>query len=442
MIKYLVPTLFLFVGCGAAPVAVWPTEINPRSNGPINAAPSMGSLVVHAPIAVATPPPTVPVRSYDPASPDRQDARSLCEMPVSCDNGTGPSVSLPFSQCTAQRAAWNEHGYSLWIILNRPPAGLTRLHIAPQLRAGEPTDRFRVTIRRLFQDDGPPLLVLEGSGDALELNGFTINVAPPTTGAWEAEHVRVSIDFVDPVGFRSRALQWALPPGSVTNADTHENLIPCLQVGQYMDTPDHGILHLTEDGTTGEPQCSGTVRRLDSIPTPYPEGLIRSETRPRLYYASSRSAPQLLIIRFETLREFSSWIKTPDHPSTICANVLVLPDAMLLQLLTTWTNEAVGSRPGSPVSWLDGTSLRTHFGIADRRWTIRDIGTDSDAILSNFECGPYNTYTGRTDSDCWVDLQNRITSYTIVPANPAAIDPQAIDAASGFLLGYNHNIRH
>ncbi len=381
---------------------------------------------------------------FDPASPERQDVQALCEQPVSCDLGTGPSVSMSFTTCRGTRDAWSQRGYSLWLQLSQPPDGLSRLHILPQLRAGNPDDLFRVSV---YVEDirEAPVFVRDMTGHEIEAEGVTINVAPPAEGEWYAVNVLIYFDFAEPEAYRSRALQWALPIGSVTNADSGANYTPCMQVGRYTAVPQHGLLHLTENVLTREALCTGTVRGPDAwtAGAVYPQGLFRTVSDSRLSYIVPFSSTNRLI-QFSSLREFTDWFDSNGdptaaptwHPATVCAMAGVYEDAALARALADYEIELVGTRPGTPVMWND-PSTGTHYGFADRQWVIRDIGPAMGYPMSGLSCTNYESHD--LGSGCWLDLTGFTHRYTVVTTDITAINQVAMDTASGWLAWYNQD---
>jgi hypothetical protein len=384
------------------------------------------------------------IAHFDPSTSERQDVFSLCERQPSCDPGDGLTVRMP-SQCLGRRDPWNEFGYPIAISIPDLPPASRRLQIRPQMRVGDPTDLFRVTVR-LNEFFSSPVIVRDMTGHELEDVGIMVDYVPPAVD-WMPHDVIISLDFVNVDAYRSRALQWAIPPGGVTNIVTGADLNPCLQVSVFVDVPEHGILRLTSAAGTELPQCVGTVRGPDSrtMGARVPDGLFRTVSDPRLYFAAT-FGPTPTLFRFDTLRELVDWWAifeddpiTQWTPSTMCANAAVYQDIVLVNALTEFWIETVGARPGTPVTWLDTTTGTQHYGFADRNWTLLDIGAFSPAPTSPGRCSTYDAVPSRMsgfDYNCWLDLQGWSYRYTLMPTDRATIDPDALTRGSGWLFGY------
>ncbi len=381
---------------------------------------------------------------------DYQDLLSFCEQPLSCESVVpegGTYAAMPYTRCTGEREPWNEDGYFLWVELFGP-TDVRTLRIRPELRAGDPDDLFRI---RVHVDDVrlPPVLVQDVTAEALATDGIAVPVAPPTDGStWYTEDVVIYITFADPEVYRSRALQWALPIGSVADAESGTNFIGCPQVGRYIDVPEHGLLRLAEDPGGGTPRCEGVVRGPEpwyaASPDARPSGLFRTVSDPTLRYGTDLEIPQR-IFEFRSMREFIDWFRFPPdprwHPYTICANAVVVPDETYAAARLTATVEQVGARPGTMVSWVDLATGVRRYGVADRQWTIRDIGTDPSVRFAwgGLLCSSYSVFRRDYSGSCEVDL-GWTSGYVVVPTDPATIDPAEIDETSGWLYWYNHDM--
>ncbi|MEI7512428.1 MAG: hypothetical protein WCK01_03140 [Candidatus Uhrbacteria bacterium] len=382
---------------------------------------------------------------FDPASPERQDVVSLCEQPLSCSQGEGPLAALSFNRCSGSRENWNEPGYMMGISMLNMGTAARQVRIQPQLRVGDPTDLFRVMVHANDYRTAP-LLVRDMTASELEREGLTFEYVAPTivgTGGY----VFLTINFAQPDTYRSRTLQWALPPDGVTDIGSSESLSHCLQVGEFMDVPEHGLLRLTQTLGTEIPQCTGTVRRVDSAAAGaiLPNGLFRTVSDARIYFADVYS-PTPRLYQFETLREFIDWGSLYGafwHPNRVCAVVTVYEDIVLANALVEFDVETVGVRPGTPVTWYDSISHLTHYGFADQGWVIRDIGTDLYATtISGYACSRYSSIPslglGFMDYGCALDLGYLVSRYTTIPTDPMSLNPQAMSDA-GWFAQYNHS---
>lgn len=382
---------------------------------------------------------------YDPRA--HQDHVAYCESPVPyCSEGSdAPSVGLPFGGCGGERHPWNELGYRMYMRFGPIVGDSTRIVIRPSLRAGDPDDLFRVTVEVDTRGDGwpdEPVLVQDLTAAVLATDGLAVTLTRPMDGT--ATTFTVTFDFAQPDAYRSRALQWALLPGGVVDAESGADLVPCPLVGPYVDVPEHGLLRLTEDVGGGTPRCEGVVRGPDAwyaMPGVRPSSLFRTVSDSTLRYATDLEVPQR-IIEFRSMREFIDWFRHPGgwHPFTDCALASVVPDAVYETARAAAIVEQVGVRPGMYVSWTDPATLVRHYGIADKQWTLRDLGT-SESVLYTWEGIPCTAYQIFTDfsTECVLDLQWP-HGYTTVPTDPATIDPVEIDERSGWLHWYNRDL--
>lgn len=381
---------------------------------------------------------------YDPRA--YQDLAGYCPRDLTCTSGEGSFVRMQYGGCwTGAPELWRETGYSMVLTLESFPTGLERIQIRPRLLAGDPDDTFRVRVEVDTDADGWPdsaVLVVEKTPAELASDGLIVPVVAPTAEFVNSTNFTINFDFVDRTGYKSRTLQWAIPAGGIMDAATGQDLVPCQLVGSYTDVPEHGMLRLDE-GPGGEPRCEGTIRGVEawSVGYDFPSNLFRSESDSRLYYATDIALPRRLI-RFDTMREFVDWFRYPTgtgDPSTICAQVAVYSDAQMVRALAEFVPEVVGTRPGTPVTWFDYESRTQRYGIADRHWTIHDVGTSS-AVPFALYCSIYDVVPGlpRTPS-CWLDLTGLAPRYRIQSADPTTIDPAAIDTTSGGLLWYNYD---
>jgi len=352
------------------------------------------------------------VPAYDPASPERQDAAMICEDARCAPPASGPYAEVMWAvRCGVhvQRESWMETGYPLWIHLHRIGT-LDRIRIAPQLRVGSQLDRYSVRLR-MNEERSTPVAVRELSVAEIQ-RGFEIGIGSvPRLQGWD-DDLWIMLD-LQPVGdAQSRTIQWALPTGGLTDAETDADLVPCLTVGEFMTVPRHGFLHLQEDGMTV--QCAGSVRQLD---IPYtdemPSGLFRTQSDPAVTYVNTQTPPTT--VTFQGLRGFMDWFQ----PNTVCAQVSVYPDSVIRRLPDRHTT--VGVRPGVAVVWHDAENVR-HYGMADRDWVIRDIGTGAGTARTLM--GVCTRFNADWAVDCALDLDPLvgISPYRMVPTDPNA-DP-------------------
>lgn len=384
---------------------------------------------------------------YDPR--DYQDHVAYCETPVpycSPFAGTGPVVDFPYGGCGGERNPWNELGYRMTARVGPIVGDGMRITIRPSLRAGDPDDLFRVTVEANTRgDEWPepePVLVQDMTAAELAADGLTVTLTRPADSM--GAMFFITFDFAEPESYVSRALQWALLPGGVVDAESGADLVPCPLVGAYVDVPAHGLLRLTEDFGGGTPRCEGVVRGPDewyTMPGARPSSLFRTVSDSTLRYATDFEVPQR-IIEFRSMREFIDWFRDPGvwHPFTDCAVADVVPDAVYETARAAAVIEQVGVRPGTYVSWIDPTTLVRHYGIADKRWMLRDVGT-SESVLGTWGGIPCTSYQifRRFSTECVLDLQWPY-GYTTVPTDPVSIDPMEIDARSGWLYWYNRDL--
>lgn len=390
-------------------------------DGDLSTADACIDLVCHrtATIVVELPP------DFDPSAASRQDARVLCEMPVSCPAGNAVELSSCFSQTGAN--PWDDRGYTLYVNMSRSTD--TVIHVAPRLWVGDPADRFHVTV----SIDYPARTILETDLSVDEIQtGFDIDRTIPGM-AFLSSYVTITLL---PIGdVHSRSLQWAVLPGDITSA-SGTALTGCLQTGPFVAIPTHGFLFFQE-GPTGEPQCAGTVLRTD----PWPggggvtEGWVREESDPTLHYFYRPPAPGATIFDFATSREMVDWMQyrystySTSNAHLFCnLQVSVVPDGSLAT--SGLPHRMVGYRPGILVIWTDPAGYLRH-GVADGNFTILDTGT---ATATNFDgyglqCSRYGAWAGYSSlyHSCDMELTaSDMTRYTFVPASADALDPDVL----------------
>lgn len=393
-------------------------------------------------------------REYDPR--EHQDHRAYCIAPATyCDPGEAPGAHMPFDRCSGVREAWRETGYQLLVTFRGLAEEGTMLVLRPTLLAGDPDDVFRVRLETDMSGDGWPdeaVLVRDLTAREIERDGLAIALSRPAVPGSPLDAssamFRFVVSFADPATYRSRAMQWAFLPGNdITDAESGADYVPCPLVGEYVDVPEHGLLRLTEDAGGGPPRCEGVVRGIETWwgddPSRPASGLFRTESDATLRYASDLAVPQQLI-EFRSMREFVDWFRHPLdqwHPSTVCALASVIPDAALERSRAAAETRQVGARPGTLVTWTDPLTRERRYGVADRRWTLHDVGTDEwvlHSAWSGVTCTAYGYFTGGGSTNCFLDL-GWLSGYTVSPTDPATIDPVRIDAESGWLLGYHRD---
>jgi len=368
---------------------------------------------------------TVTTRDFDPASRERQNASLLCETDLVCARSfTGPYAYLtaPYS-CIQQldttnwsvgrniTAPWYEDGYPMQIGVS-PVNGTERLHVRLQLRVGDPRDRLDTTVAvtAYFAASGPVLLrnvfsvqELEAGLD-LDLNilpDLARNLADPLS-----HHLAYIYMLMQPVGeIHSLAMQWALPPGGVTNLGTGAVFPSCLEVGIYARIPVHGFLHL-ERGPAGEPLCTGTPLRTDETDVNRVLGLVREEHDPTLYLLSSALYPHRIYSFAEGADDIANWIEDPD---VTCGSTVVMPDGTLRN--SGFPRVTIGVRPATQVQWTDGRGT-VHHGIADRNFTIYEPNDLAGGQCSLVNQLPWNS---GVVSSCALDLGTQFSRYHVVP---------------------------
>jgi hypothetical protein len=381
---------------------------------------------------------------YDPRA--HQDQRSYCEQPLSCPRSEGTVVDMPYGGCDGERYPWNEEGYFILARVDSMADESITITIRPSLRAGDPDDLFRITVEANTRNDEWPdetVLVQDMTAAQLAADGLTVTLARATDSPGAMFEIR--FELVEPATYNSRAMQWALLPGGVTDATSGADLVPCPLFGPYVDVPEHGLLRLTEDFGSGSPRCEGTVRGSEEWYARYPGarfgGIFRTVSDPTLRYATDLESPQR-IIEFRSMREFLDWFRPPGswHPFVICAVASVVPDALYEASRATAIVEQVGVRPGTYVSWTDPTTTVRHYGIADKQWTIHDVGTSESVFYATgmgIQCTQYQIYS-RFSTECILDL-GWLSGYTTVPTDFTSINPTEIDAQSGWLYWYNRD---
>lgn len=361
----------------------------------------------------------------DPASPERQNARLLCETDQSCVRpASGPFAELYWiAQCDwfgFNNLSWDEQGYPFFVAIHRVGT-VRRVHVRPQLRVGDRMSRYRVTLQRNDTFASTPFLIDRELSVAEIEAGFEIELGSARLVGWE-DVINLSF-LLRPIGEPSaRTLQWALPPDGVVDLDRRVPLNRCLAVGRFQRLPENGLLRIGTS-TDGRPACQGTPRRIElgdfSRENPY-GGLVREAGSPELSYVDVAGRR---ILRFRGLLEFADWYR----PSQACAQVHTIPDGSLA-LLSDWERREVGIRPGIMVTWLaaDGTRRR---GMADRGFVIYDLTDRIDAqgradtsLMLGAACTAYNTFRRNTPEavdDCLLDIQSVLDRYEVRSAPPS-----------------------
>jgi hypothetical protein len=374
---------------------------------------------------------------FDPSAASRQDARILCEMPVSCETGNSVEISTCFRQTGAN--AWDDQGYPLYLSMERSMDPV--IHVSPRLWVGDPTDRFHVTVSINY----PARTIVEADLSVAEIQaGFDIDRTIPGMTFLSSY---ATILFM-PIGdVHSRSLQWAVLPGDITSA-SGAVLTTCLQTSPFVGIPAHGFLSFHE-GPAGEPQCTGTVRATD--PMPYlTAGWVREESDPTLHYLYRPPAPGATIYDFATSREMVDWMQyrysayTTSNAHLFCGSqVSVLRDGTLAA--SGLPHQSVGYRPGILVTWMDPAGYQRH-GVADGNFTILDTGAATALNFDGYglECSRYYNWDRDPSVPFTCDMvlsASDMTRYTFVPASADTLDPDVLfDNAD--LTGYIRYIHH
>lgn len=354
--------------------------------------------------------------TFDPSDPRRQDAEVLCEEPTNCE--TGNTVRL--WGCTGYAGAepWSERNYVMSFEIGGTTSEI--IHIAPRLWIGDTSDSFRVTVEAGY--DRAPVVDREMSVAEIQ-DGFDID-RRRSDGRLES---RISIVF-EPIGdVRSRALQWALLPGDVTDS-VGMSLSTCLQTGTFMRVPAHGFLTFQE-GPAGEPQCAGSVRAVDLDPIVFTESWVREESDPTIRFLYHPMGPGGWVISFDSTREMIDWVRSSyvpywDDTDHFCARIRVVRDGTLA---TTHPGRSASFRPGVMLMWFDADGT-WHFGVADRNFVIRDTGGMRPVGPGGtYMCGMYGSWTGIILGPCEMALSaEELARFTIVPTDPSTLDPAAM----------------
>ncbi len=334
---------------------------------------------------------------FDPSAPERQDARTLCEMPLTCETGNIANLN---STCYSEvgRLPWSSYGYFLGV--SHGPLATTVIHAAPRLWVGDRRDRFYVTVT---VDSARVVVDREMDVEGIEA-GFDIDIGDDGRS--------FTVHFQPAGELNSRTLQWAFLPGDIVDGDGND-LTTCLQTGHFVTVPQHGFLTLevTDDNRLA---CTGVPRTVTPLPTLI-SGWVREESDPVLHYAYLPPAPYRRIFDLTAVEGFD-WIG-PVNEDTVCSEVTVVPDGSLFGA----THEEIGIRPGTLVTWTDDLG-ESHNGIADRNLTIRDFGSaDPAAPGESPGCSSLSTFLGGTG--CAIDMDPLMERYTFVPASPGDFRP-------------------
>jgi hypothetical protein len=362
--------------------------------------------------------------TFNPADPARQDAVALCESPFPTEAGLGMSGINPYvkmfwgtlCQTDPLRQPWNDLGYPFFLEVGRITGNVTSVVIKPQLRVGESSDTFTV--------HAPNTPAITKTAQGIE-DGITINLSADaiTKGS------DILMVFLEPTGsFESRAIQWALPPASVTDALGKTAIDTGTGVGELMLVPKHGILHIGEN-TNGKPVCNGTPTKADIAVMPVDGllglgGFVREFTDPTIYYLTNYDNPR--IFTFQGLAGMADYF----DPRTACALLQVVPDGAVSA--SSVKPILVGIRPGTGVAWVDPMTQKTKNGIADKNFVIRDMGFDVSNSFSALPSGTtlsayctWMTITGNT-GNCADRFSFIPLTYSIVGSNVSIADIQRL----------------
>ncbi|TAK05046.1 hypothetical protein EPO33_03565 [Patescibacteria group bacterium] len=345
---------------------------------------------------------------FDPAAPERQDAQLICETPAMRDVAPEGALTaeLILEGC-GEPAFWNETGYRMTVVIRG--VGLDEsvpVRVTPQLRVGDPGDRYHVTVSTLVASGLSTMERVEIAGDFTvpEIEaGFEVTVPGSPSGP-VVGGAQVILRF-QPIGaVRSRTIQWALPRDGVTRLDAGPSVHTWPASSFFMRVPRHGFLRINE-GSGGEAQCTGELRTLDVPPSGYINGgLVREESDPEVFYLTDFDSPRHLF-RFQGLRGAIDWFGWWE---TTCAQVTVVPDGSLDD--PEFVRLTVGLRPGTSVAWYDSIGAR-HFGYTDRNFVIRDPGVATSGVA----CSRYPAWGGDLRG-CELDITSMLAGYTVMSA--------------------------
>lgn len=355
---------------------------------------------------VADAAPDVSSRGYDPAADERQNATVLCEQPSGDACTSRPADRLYaelqyFSDCrNVGRERWIHGGYRFPIVIHNDARRLHHIRIRAQLRVGNPADQYEVSVSS--HPDHTIGAVLYRSPMTVEQieSGITVDV----TGLGHDYGVQVDLAF-QPIGtVQSRTIQWALPTDGVYDVDGATPIQSCFTVGAFMIVPTHGFLSLQSADASLRAQCVGTPLQTDTL-TLDRTGLYRELGNAEVFYVDQRSDGNHVTRFNDGVAGLASWT----NPYFACADVVVVPDGVI----TSHPIESVGIRPFTRVQWfVEGT---LHAGVADRNFTIRDLGTSTARVLPGY-CSMYTWDFGGTWTDCAIQIAT--ISYRTVPGLP------------------------
>lgn len=345
---------------------------------------------------------------FDPAAPERQDAYLICETPTMRDVApVGALTAELILEGCGEPAFWNETGYRMTAVIRGVALDETiRVRVSPQLRVGDPSDRYHVTVSTLYQSGFTTLerVSLAGDFSVSEIEAGLEVTVPGSPSGPVVGGAQVVLRF-QPIGeVRSRTIQWALPPDGVTRLDGGTAIHTWPASSSFMRVPRHGFLHIAE-GPSGEPQCTGEVRVLDLVLSggTIGGGLVREESDPEVFSLTDSELPQRLF-RFQGLRGAIDWFGWWE---TTCAQVRVVPDGSLEG--PSIVEMTVGIRPGTAVTWYDLTSGARRFGYTDRNFVIRDPD------VSGVACSRYPAWNGDL-LGCALDITSMLAGYIVMPA--------------------------
>lgn len=345
---------------------------------------------------------------FDPAAPERQDAYLICETPATRDVApVGALTAELILEGCGEPAFWNETGYRMTaVIRGLEPDQSIPVRITPQLRVGDPSDQYHLTISTLYQSGFSTLerVVLAGDFSVSEIEAGLEVMVPGSPSGPVVGGAQVVLRF-QPVGeVRSRTIQWALPRDGVTRLDAGPPIHVWPASSSFMRVPRHGFLHIAE-GSGGEAQCVGELRALDvALPGYIGGGLVREESDAEIFFLTDFEVPQRRF-RFQGLRGAIDWFGWWE---ITCAQVRVVPDGSLEG--PSIVEMTVGIRPGTSVTWYDPTSGVRRFGYTDRNFVIRD----TDGLVSGVACSRYPAWNGDLRG-CELDITSMFAGYTVMP---------------------------